>query len=213
MAPNGEYGQLIPMAAIAERREREPGMVVDLHIHTNASDGSYSGHEVARLAASNGIDAIAIADHDSLEGIPDAEAGCATHGIRLVVGVELSAHHRGLPVEVLGYGFDVCDQELTSVIANAGGVSVLAHPGFSLRSLDQPTRWRMLLEMIDSGIDGMECYHPSHSSVETEELVRLCRDNDLLITSGSDFHGPGHVNGRLIGYASGRLSLGELLPL
>lgn len=188
-------------------------MVVDLHIHTNASDGAYSGHEVARLAASNGIDAIAIADHDSLEGIPAARAGCAAHGIRFVVGVELSAHHRGLPVEVLGYGFDVCDQELSSVIARAGGVSVLAHLGFSLRSLDQPTRWRMLLEMIDSGIDGMECYHPSHTSVETEELARLCRDNDLLITGGSDLHGPGHVNSRLIGYASGRLSLGELLPL
>ena len=65
-------------------------MAVDLHVHSTASDGSESPSEVVRLAARAELAAIALTDHDTLEGVEEARDEADRQGIELIPGVELS---------------------------------------------------------------------------------------------------------------------------
>ncbi|RMH05781.1 MAG: PHP domain-containing protein [Nitrospirae bacterium] len=76
---------------------------IDLHIHTTCSDGTYSPSDVVALARHHGITALAITDHDSVEGIPEALHAGRLHGIEIIPGVELSAQFQGHEVHLLGY--------------------------------------------------------------------------------------------------------------
>ncbi len=67
-------------------------MAVDLHLHSSVSDGTNSPGEVVRLAADAGLSALALTDHDTLAGIPEAAATADRLGIRLVAGTELSVN-------------------------------------------------------------------------------------------------------------------------
>jgi len=64
--------------------------MIDLHTHTTASDGSVSPPELIRLALQNGLEALAITDHDTLEGCDQAAPVAASLGLEMVVGIELS---------------------------------------------------------------------------------------------------------------------------
>ena len=78
-------------------------MPVDLHVHSNASDGSERPSEVIRLAARAGLSAVALTDHDTLGGVEEARGEADAHGIELVPGVELSCEWErgGLHIVVL----------------------------------------------------------------------------------------------------------------
>ena len=89
---------------------------IDLHMHSNASDGSFAPEEVARMAAGNGVEVFALTDHDTLDGLPAAAACAARFGIRLIPGVELSVSEEGMDVHLLAYGFDESDPPLTAAI-------------------------------------------------------------------------------------------------
>lgn len=65
-------------------------MAIDLHTHSTASDGSASPAEVVRLAARAGLDAVALTDHDTVEGLAEAAAEAERAGVRLVPGCEIS---------------------------------------------------------------------------------------------------------------------------
>ncbi|MDH3500745.1 MAG: PHP domain-containing protein, partial [Acidimicrobiia bacterium] len=65
-------------------------MAVDLHTHSNASDGSESPAAVIRNAAGAGLHAVALTDHDNLDGIDEARAAAADVGVELIPGTELS---------------------------------------------------------------------------------------------------------------------------
>lgn len=67
-------------------------MAVDLHLHSSVSDGTDSPGEVVRLAADAGLSALALTDHDTLAGIPEAAAEADRLGIRFVAGTELSVN-------------------------------------------------------------------------------------------------------------------------
>ena len=76
----------------------------DLHTHSTASDGQYSPAELVRLAKERGLDALALTDHDSLEGLEEALAAGQSLGLRVLRGVELGAQeYRNL--HILGYDF------------------------------------------------------------------------------------------------------------
>jgi len=64
--------------------------LIDLHTHTNESDGSYSPEELVRSAIENGLEALAISDHDTFAGYDQASALAHAHGLDLVCGIELS---------------------------------------------------------------------------------------------------------------------------
>ena len=83
--------------------KREAFIRFDLHIHTTASDGTDSPEAVVALAAKGGFAAIAITDHDTMRGVPEALAAGARLGVKVIPGVEISAGGQ-TEVHVLGYG-------------------------------------------------------------------------------------------------------------
>ena len=70
-----------------------------------------------------------------------------------------------------------------------GGYSVLAHPGELIDQNDKKSFEIELVKILSMGIDGIECYYPTHSKEISELCVKICKERDLLITSGSDCHG------------------------
>lgn len=81
----------------------------DLHVHTSVSDGDFPPEEVVRLAAEAGLQAIAVTDHDTLDGFAEAAEAGRRWGIEVVPGVEISASSEGKDIHVLGYFVDVSD--------------------------------------------------------------------------------------------------------
>jgi len=85
---------------------------VDLHIHSNASDGRYSPAEVVRTAVASGLTVIALTDHDTVDGlVPAIEAAREFPTLTLIPGVELSTDIPSGEVHVLGYFIEYSDQE------------------------------------------------------------------------------------------------------
>ena len=70
-------------------------MRVDLHSHSNVSDGLDSPSELVRLMAYAGVSAFSLTDHDSLQGLPEARREAEALGIELIPGAEISAHFDG----------------------------------------------------------------------------------------------------------------------
>ena len=81
---------------------RPPSAFVDLHAHSTASDGSRAPADVIREAKRVGLAAIALTDHDTLDGIAEAIAMGAELGVRVVPGVELSAVEGDVETHILG---------------------------------------------------------------------------------------------------------------
>lgn len=84
---------------------------IDLHIHSTASDGTHTPQAIVELAASSGLRAISITDHDTLEGTRAAYGGDLPPGLGFITGVEISVHapknsHIGSSLHILGYGVD-----------------------------------------------------------------------------------------------------------
>lgn len=75
----------------------------DLHLHTFYSDGKLSPEELILKAKLNGIDTLAVTDHDSVEGVEEAIHYGKLNDIEIIPGVELSSEYKGQEVHVLGY--------------------------------------------------------------------------------------------------------------
>ena len=80
-------------------------------------------------------------------------------------------------------------KEISKWIHEAGGKAILAHPGKVILSKDIKEFKNTLYDIIQMGIDGIECYYPSHSQKITEVCLQVCDEKNLLVTSGSDCHG------------------------
>ncbi len=92
--------------------------LVDLHLHSTCSDGLHSPAEVVRLAAEAGLAAIALCDHDNVDGIDAAQAAGKQLGVEVISGVELSTVWEGFAdLHLLGYGFDHHHPELAASLA------------------------------------------------------------------------------------------------
>ncbi len=253
---------------------------VDLHIHTTASDGSLTPAQVVSRAARLALKVIAITDHDSTAGVPEAQAAGQAGGVEVIPGVEINTDVPHAEVHILGYFVDpghgeLQDQltriregrvgrarkmaavlaemgapvrferileiagegsvgrphvaqalveagyahgyqdaferfigrnspayvermkfspvEACALIRRAGGLPVLAHPVFfdrygtikSAIDLDE-----MLPQMINAGLVGLEAYYPNYDAITTEYLLGIARRYGLLVTGGTDYHGP-----------------------
>jgi predicted metal-dependent phosphoesterase TrpH len=93
---------------------------VDLHIHSTYSDGSFTPREIVELAMHKGLKAIAIADHDTVEGVAEAVAAGEERGIEVVPAVELSIKNEQekdfVELHLLGYFIDHQDEEFNDVL-------------------------------------------------------------------------------------------------
>jgi len=90
---------------------------VDLHSHTTASDGALAPRELVKLAARHGVRVLALTDHDSVSGLPEAIEEAAHHGIEIVPGLEINCDVPGSEVHVLGYCVDWQAQWFESFLA------------------------------------------------------------------------------------------------
>ncbi|MDA8425711.1 MAG: PHP domain-containing protein [Treponema sp.] len=94
--------------------------MIDLHSHSTASDGSYAPAELVALAAEIGLSALALTDHDTVAGIPAAEAAARERGLRLVRGVELEIAFEPGEFHLLGLGLERLDGELGAALVGLG---------------------------------------------------------------------------------------------
>jgi len=246
-----------------------PGKI-DLHVHTTASDGTLSPSEAVREAAASGVGVLGIADHDTTEGIGEAESAAKEAGVTLIPGVELSVGSGSREVHVLGYFIDVEAPDLQArlewvrtardvrnvrilerlkalgakvdpervreiagsgsvgrphiaaalveaghvgsqheafgrylargkpayvprerlepaeacaLIRGAGGLPVLAHPA-KIGSLTA------IAAIVAEGMEGIEVFHCDHDAQEAASLLAFARERSLLVTGGTDSHGP-----------------------
>jgi 3',5'-nucleoside bisphosphate phosphatase len=89
----------------------------DLHLHTFFSDGTFTPEELVERASKLGFAAIALTDHDTVEGCERAAAACAAAGMEFITGTELTAEHADTEVHILAYFVDTKNQALLTCIA------------------------------------------------------------------------------------------------
>ncbi len=80
---------------------------IDLHCHTNVSDGALSPEALIDLARKNGIEVLAVSDHDTLNGFRRSQSYAAKHGIELIPAVEFSTRIEKINIHVVALGVDV----------------------------------------------------------------------------------------------------------
>ncbi len=91
-------------------------MNIDLHTHSNCSDGALTPAALVARAAAAGVEVLALTDHDTVAGLEEAGHSAAILGIRLVPGVEISASWRAQAIHVLGLWIDPASAQLCKVL-------------------------------------------------------------------------------------------------
>lgn len=188
---------------------------VDLHIHSNYSDGELSPQEIVIKAKEKGLKYFSICDHNTLK--PYLSTNIAKEE-SLIPAIEFDCWYKGVLIHILGYGIDYTNKELQALCAeskagtssdivrffsyrnpkdvikaikNAGGIAVLAHPA---------CYWAICLEdfvkqLMILGLDGLEVYYPykRHRGIIKFHTVaavkRIAEKFNLIQTGGSDTHG------------------------
>lgn len=246
-------------------------MSCDLHIHSTFSDGSQTPEEIVAEAVEKGLTAIAIADHDTVEGVMPAIEAARGTCLTVIPAVEISTEYQQAEVHILGYWIELDNEELHAkfryvrearrlraeeivyklralgieitiedvlaqsdgvslgrphvaqallakgyvngpqeafdrylgrdkpayvpryklspyeavrAVRNAHGCPVLAHPGLGVGD-------HIVEALVAAGLEGLEVYHSHHTPSHTRRALRLAEQYGLLITGGSDSHGPG----------------------
>ena len=91
--------------------------VVDLHLHTTASDGRLRPAELVRLVAEQGLKQVSVSDHDTTEGLAEAlQEAERFPGLRVIPGIELSADIPGDEIHMLGYFIQYVDEEFQGIL-------------------------------------------------------------------------------------------------
>jgi len=114
--------------------------LIDLHLHTTASDGRLSPAQLVARVAAAGITTMSVTDHDTVAGLAEVAAEAAPRGIRLVPGIEITSVAEGRDVHMLGYFFDVANAPLLAFLEGqrALRVSRMREIGARLALLGMP---------------------------------------------------------------------------
>ncbi|ADZ92220.1 PHP domain-containing protein [Marinomonas mediterranea] len=91
---------------------------VDLHMHSLASDGVFAPAVLMQRAYENGVEVVALTDHDSLNGLDEARCEAVKLGMKFINGVELSVQWMGVPIHLVTLGFDM-DNDAVNTVVNA----------------------------------------------------------------------------------------------
>jgi predicted metal-dependent phosphoesterase TrpH len=141
------------------------------------------GERLERLCGVGYADAVRVAGASALSRAHFARALVARGAVADVAEAFDRYLSSGRPAYVPAPGVSVTDA--VAVVAKAGGVAVLAHPG----RLAAAERDRVLAEALEAGIDGIEVWHSQHDPALRRSLERLADRHGLLATGGSDYHG------------------------
>ena len=143
-------------------------MFADLHLHTYFSDGTYSPEEVAELAHKNSLRAVALTDHDTVEGCARMGAACQAAGIEFIPATELTAEVSGHEIHFLGYFLDPQNELLLRELAkfqevrqrrinemsaklNHLGIGLKAETIFTLANCRAPGRPHVARALVQEG--------------------------------------------------------------
>lgn len=128
---------------------------VDLHTHTVFSDGQLTPEALVELAVERGLAAIAITDHDSIDGIARARAAAAGR-VEIVPGIEVSTSTEGLDLHVLGYFVDPADAKLATRLKRfrRERIERVRRIGRRLEALGAPIDVDEVLERAEPGVVG-----------------------------------------------------------
>jgi predicted metal-dependent phosphoesterase TrpH len=99
-------------------------LVIDLHLHTTASDGRLTPGELVDRARAAGVAVLAVTDHDTMASFQEVRARGGVHGVETLPGIEVTAVDRGRDVHVLGYFLDPDDPELIAFLARQRQIRV-----------------------------------------------------------------------------------------
>jgi predicted metal-dependent phosphoesterase TrpH len=162
-------------------------MILDLHNHTRWSfDCAMDPAKVVRTARARGIDAIAITDHDEIEGAREAMRA-AGGDLLVIVGEEIDTTAGDILGLFLKEKIATHDpMEAIRAIHDQGGIAILAHPFTKTKSVD---------DRVARAIDGCEGFNARHSTVTSIEgtepeprIASFAKEYDLSLTAGSDAH-------------------------
>jgi predicted metal-dependent phosphoesterase TrpH len=146
-------------------------VTADLHLHTNFSDGTFTPEELAAEAKQHGLRAIALTDHDTMEGCARTAAACREAGIQFIPASELTAEQDGVELHLLGYFLDSENEtlqtqlvkfqevrqnrilEITERLRNLG-VQLQAESVFRLANCRAPGRPHVARAMVQQGYVG-----------------------------------------------------------
>lgn len=129
---------------------------VDLHCHTTASDGALTPTQLVARAARLAVKVIAITDHDSTEGVAEAQAAGQVHGVEVIAGVEINTDVPGSEVHVLGYFVNPTHDELTVQLARMreGRIGRARRMAEVLTEMGAPVRFERILAIAGEGAVG-----------------------------------------------------------
>ena len=124
--------------------------MIDLHLHTTASDGALRPSALVARAVAAGVRTLAVTDHDTVSGLAEAEAASDALGATLIPGIEITAVEDGRDVHVLGYGFDPADAALERFLADQreDRIRRVREIGHRLAALGVPIDVERLLEQV-----------------------------------------------------------------
>ena len=140
----------------------------DLHMHTNFSDGTYTPEELAGHAKRCGFRAVALTDHDTMEGCARMGVACEAGGVEFIPATELTAEHGGHELHMLGYFLDAQNERLATDLAkfqqvrqqriydmvkrlNEMNVPIQAEAVFALANCRSPGRPHVARTLVQSG--------------------------------------------------------------
>lgn len=256
--------------------------MIDLHMHTTASDGRSTPRQLVADAAARGITTMAVTDHDTTGAWDEVSAAAGAAGVTCVPGIEITAVADGRDVHMLGYFFDrqypelvifletqrvdrrrrleeigerlarlgapvdlsralagsghsqgralgrpmaaaalvaaghvadikdafdkylgegrpafiervgVSPAEVVALVARAGGVASMAHPGKTQKD-------HLIPDLIAAGLPAIEVYHAEHDEANTARYRQMAATFNLIATGGSDYHGPGSASDQAFG--------------
>ena len=131
--------------------------VVDLHLHTTASDGRLTPTELINLVASKGLKAIAVTDHDSTEGLAEAlEAAKAYPELKVIPGIELSTDIPGDEIHILAYFINYHEQGVQETLQKfrVGRMGRAKGMVEKLREMGIDIEWQRVQEIAGDGTLG-----------------------------------------------------------
>ena len=146
-------------------------MFADLHLHTYFSDGTYSPEEMVAEGRRTGLGALALTDHDTIEGCERAAAACAAANIEFIAGTELTAEQNDHELHILGYYLDTKNPELLSEMErfqqvrqnriremvsrlNEANIPITEEAVFKLANCRSPGRPHVARALVKAGLCG-----------------------------------------------------------
>jgi predicted metal-dependent phosphoesterase TrpH len=146
-------------------------MFADLHLHTCFSDGNFTPEELAGHGKRLGLAAMALTDHDTVEGCARMRAACEKLGIEFIAGTELTAEQEGVELHLLGYCVDVQNEKFLSEAArfqtvrqnrilemvaklNEMNVPLRAEAVFAIANCRSPGRPHVARALVQAGLCG-----------------------------------------------------------